>query len=733
MRTIVRFKWAVMAVWIAAIAALLLTAPNLGTLVHEKGQITIPEGYSSDIAAKLLDQAAKRDGAKPSLSLVLVLHDAQGRADQLQADGLQAVEKLRTMQDQVGLTSVVSFAEQPELAAKLISADGKTLLIPFHVERGELSVVDIRDRVKEQMKTLDSEAVLTGSGLIEEDVVINSQEGLKRTEYITVIIILVILLAVFRSAVAPLIPLFTIGMSYLAAQSVVAFLADRWDFPLSTFTQIFMVAVMFGIGTDYCILLISRFKEELGSGRSKVDAIVTTYKTAGKTVLYAGIAVMAGFASIGFSKFSLFQSAVSVAVGILVLMIALLTVVPFFMALLGKGLFWPASRKMDHPDSRIWGFAGKFTMKRPLITAAVLAAVIIPTLLAYNGSLSYNSMDEIGDQYDSVRGFNLIADSFGPGETMPATIVIQADRPLADPDSMAAIEALSAEVAGADGVAYVRSVTRPMGAPMEQPQVDPAMLTPEQQAAMQAAQQMVMATYMSSDMTLTKIEVILDTHPYAAETLDHVDGIKTLVETSIHGTPLDGAQYGIGGVSSLHDDLRNVSADDYNRTLVLMLAAIAILLFVLLRSVIMPIYLIASLLLTYYMTMTITELVFMNGLGYDGLSWAVPFFAFVILIALGVDYSIFLMGRFNENRDMKPAEAIISAMRSMGTVIFSAAIILSGTFAAMLPSGVLSLLQIATIVIVGLILYCAVFLPFFVPLMVRLFGRFNRLPFMKRS
>src|SRR5690625_6842966 len=116
-------------------------------------------------------------------------------------------------------------------------------------------------------------------------------------------------------------------------------------------------------------------------------------------------------------------------------------------------------------------------------------------------------------------------------------------------------------------------------------------------------------------------------------------------------------------------------------------------------------------------------------LGHDGLSWVIPFCAFVMLIALVVDYSIFLMGRFNEYKNGAIKEAMMRAMRNMGTVIISATIILAGTFGAMLPAGVLSLLQIATVVIIGLVLYAFLILPFFTPVAVKLFGEFNWWPF----
>ena len=733
MKTILRYRWTVAVLWIAATALLLFTAPNMGDLVREKGQLRVPDGYSSAIAETILDEVSEQEGTSQHSTFALVLHNEDGNLEALQADGLKAIEALRSREANLGIVNVLSFAEMPELASKLIAADGTTLLISFEAERGELSILDIREEVIAMLDNLESEHYLTGNGLIEEDVVINSQEGLKRTEYITVIIILVILFIVFRSVVAPFIPLLTIGISYLAAQSIVAFLVDWWGFPLSTFTQIFMVAVMFGIGTDYCILLISRFKEELGNGKDVREAIITTYKTAGKTVLFAGIAVLVGFTSIIFSQFVLFRSAVAVAVGVFVLMIALITIVPFFMAVLGKRLFWPSRGKLEHPESKVWGFAGSFSLKRPLLTILILAVVIVPFLLTYDGDTSYNSLDEIGDEYASVQGFNLIAEKFGPGEVMPTEIVIRAKQPLADQASLGELEALSARIAELDGVAYVRSVSRPLGAPPQAQQIDPALLTPEQQAAMQQQMNMVLDTYMSKDRTVTTLEVILEANPYAVESLDLVEEIEQVVsDASKSSTTLSGAEIGVGGVTSTHADLREVSESDYDRTIILMLIGIALILIILLRSLIMPLYVIASLILTYFMTMSATEFVFVNGLNYTGITWAVPFFAFVMLLALGVDYSIFLMGRFNENAQLSPSEAILSAMKNMGTVIFSAAIILTGTFAAMLPSGVLSILQIAVVVIIGLFLYAAVFLPFFIPVMVKLFGKWNRWPFMKK-
>jgi len=209
-----------------------------------------------------------------------------------------------------------------------------------------------------------------------------------------------------------------------------------------------------------------------------------------------------------------------------------------------------------------------------------------------------------------------------------------------------------------------------------------------------------------------------------------MEALEDAIARGLQGTGFEGAEYALGGVTSINSDLRDISEGDYARTVALMLVGITLILIVLFRSLVMPIYLVLSLLATYYTSMAMAELLFVRVLGLDGISWAVPFFSFVMLMALGIDYSIFLMDRFKEYRHLDPKEGILLAMKRMGTVIMSAAVILGGTFAAMLPSGVMSLMQIAAIVLCGLFLYAMVMLPLFIPVMIRLFGQANWWPFL---
>ncbi|KOP79975.1 hypothetical protein AMS60_16690 [Bacillus sp. FJAT-21945] len=1042
MHQIIKNKWIVIVAWIVIAGGLFMVAPNMAELVREKGQITVPDEYSSALAGEIMADVAKQEGGGDETQVALVFHNEKKLTAEDMKEAEKAIRILEKDKD-LGINEILTHFNEKSLKEQLVSEDGKSILTSITLNWNDREPSEVNDALYKAIKDIKVDHYYTSEWQINEDLMASSEEGLKKTEGITVVFILAVLLLVFRSVIAPIIPLVTVGLSYLASQSIVSFLVDRFDFPLSNYTQIFLVAVLFGIGTDYCILLLSRFKEELSQRESVAEAIVATYRNAGRTVFFSGVAVMIGFAAIGFSQFILYQSAAAVAVGVALLLVALFTVVPFFMAVLGPKLFWPSKSKAEHGESKIWGAVGRFSLARPFIALLIVAAVCVPFLVTYDGELSYNSLEEISGDVNSIKAFNAIADSFGPGESMPTQVVIKNDEEMDSAEYIGLAEKISKELEKIDLVDTVRSVTRPTGEPIEdffvakqaetleeglgegkegidkiseglneagtelsksEPELKKATngindlisgtselqlglkeiqtnlakiengirqgtkgsddikaglaqskkgaedllagykellggyqnihgnlqtITANYQKVSQGltalsagiaqandgmygylenkytdlsaddqyqkmkqtisgeqgllkqlsglsaninelntglakvtegmagantgfekamggqgglasgleqlikgieAQQagfnqlangqgqiiknmpkvtnglnsvndgqkqllagfgdlggqigqltdgldqsaeglnkvseglesaqdylaglsksenmdgfylpsevlesedfaQVFDTYMSKDRKVMTVDVIFKANPYSNEAINQVDEIKDAVVRATKDTKLENAVVAVGGITSTNADLSKMSDQDYSRTVVLMLVGISIILVFLFRSIIMPVYIIGSLILTYFTSMAINEAIYVNIFGYTGISWAVPFFGFVILVALGVDYSIFLMDRFNEYKDLSVAEAMLIAMKKMGTVIISAAVILGGTFAAMMPSGMLSLLQIASIVIVGLFLYAFIMLPLFIPVMVKNFGAANWWPF-KRS
>lgn len=142
----------------------------------------------------------------------------------------------------------------------------------------------------------------------------------------------------FRSVVTPFIPLFIVGISYVFSSAIVAILVKYFDFPVSVYIQPFLVALLFGIGTDYCILLLNRFKEELGKN-DKSTAVYNTFVSGGKTILLCGLTIFVSFLVILFAKFDLFKSAIGIGIGVICLMLVIYTLLPLIMSLLGEKSF----------------------------------------------------------------------------------------------------------------------------------------------------------------------------------------------------------------------------------------------------------------------------------------------------------------------------------------------------------------------------------------------------------
>jgi putative drug exporter of the RND superfamily len=226
--------------------------------------------------------------------------------------------------------------------------------------------------------------------------------------------------------------------------------------------------------------------------------------------------------------------------------------------------------------------------------------------------------------------------------------------------------------------------------------------------------------FMSNDRKITKMTIVLKADPYSKEAMSTINQINTAVSNGLKGTNLSQAKSGVSGPSATTNDMNNILSRDLNKTTAIVIIGVLLVLFLVIRSFWTPVFITASLLGAYYTAIFMINFIFIDWLGFEGISSFVPFFSFIIIVALGVDYSIFLMMRFKEYHSILPKEAIVLASRHTGGVIMSAVIILGGTFATLMPSGILLLYELAIAVITGLVVLCFVLLPVFLPAMIAL-------------
>jgi RND superfamily putative drug exporter len=220
--------------------------------------------------------------------------------------------------------------------------------------------------------------------------------------------------------------------------------------------------------------------------------------------------------------------------------------------------------------------------------------------------------------------------------------------------------------------------------------------------------------------TFTQLMVVLNKDPYSPEALDTVKQINEVLDKDLDGTILEGSLHGAAGPTSTTYDMNKSQLDSFNSTSVIVIVSVFLVLVMVIRAFWPAVYIILSLVASYYVGMAAVKLYTVYALGVDGVSSFVPFFAFVIIVAVGVDYSIFLMMRYKEYGNMDHREAITRAAKSVGGVIISAMIILGGTFATLMPSGLVLLIELAISVIVGLLVLTFILLPMMVPALMAL-------------
>ena len=465
MKTILKFKWPIAIGIVILTAVLFILAPDLAKQAEKAGSFQLLDSADSQKAAQMLEDAGEAD---ETISLV---YDLDQPADKAKKQEISATAKEITSASKI-VTDVLDPFESEEMEAQLVSEDRKIVLLPITVDGTDDEIIQLAEKIKKDIVSTEDKVYMTGEAIINNDVNESAQEGLKKTEIITVVLIFALLLIVFRSIVTPFVPLVAVGITYLLSQSFVAFFIDWFGFPVSNYTQIFLVAILFGLGTDYCILLLSRYKEELLAGHEVEEAIINTYKTAGRTLFISALAVFIGFAAIGFADFPIFKSAVAVAVGIAVLMLVLFTVVPLLMSILKDKLFWPAKGAATHKDSKLWIAFSKLSVMRPLLSMLIVAIITIPLLLTYDNDLSFNTVDEIDGSKESVMGLNLISDAFGEGDSLPVQVLLKKDSPIVKEGDITYLEAISRDLEKVEGVKSVRTVTRPTGELLEDLYVD---------------------------------------------------------------------------------------------------------------------------------------------------------------------------------------------------------------------------------------------------------------------
>ncbi|MEH7086237.1 MMPL family transporter [Neobacillus drentensis] len=1004
MRKIIKGRWAIFSIWLIATIVLTVIQPDINAILRQKGQ----QGTSSDSPSVMADTILKKMDTTEGVNNLIVFYDKNKISDDEMKKIGETVKSISDSSKELGIADIMDPFSIPEAKSSLVSKNGTTLMVSFKLDKKGREIDDIEKQFESKLDKVTVEYYISGEDFINNDYLKASQAGVEKSAALTVIFILVVLILAFRSVVTPLISLVAVAFSYLCSMGIAAQLIDKAGFPITSLTQMLLVLILFGIGTDYNILLFNRFKEELSHGHTIDESIVNTYKTAGKTIAYSILTVFIAFLALIFAESPIYRSGVVVVIGVTILLLEILTLTPFIMKVLGKKLFWPSKSVNGHKENKFWGKTSSFAVKHPIISTVIILLILGPMIFLHQEKLNFDTIGELGNKYPSSKAINLVAEHFGKGQAMPATVVIDTGKALDNNESLSVIDNITERLKSIKGVKQVSSITQPQGKPIDDFYVDSQMgsvthglsqtqdgvdqihdglkqaqdgfgsadfskvgqmvdgtakleegmdaltnglkqiqagindgsrnsktitngiaaietnlskmsggvallaenygkmqagykemgdhyqdaaqallgmksalsqmesmvtalgssyagsqndanyvalkqtikqlssslgqITPEGIQTLNANYNAVTAgfgkanknltaissglsqmadglkklesgldhassgigtivknmnsvtdglgqmksgqqqladglngfsvfgeklsdvnsgleqisdglgqtngyltqlstnktffipkealtnkdfkksfdTFMSKDRKITKFMVVLNDDPYSEKALKTVEQINKTVADGLKGTVLSDAKSGTSGSSATTNDMNNVLTRDLNKTTAIVIIGVLLVLFFVIRSFWTPVFITASLVGAYYAAMFIINYIFIDLQGLEGISSFVPFFSFIIIVALGVDYSIFLMMRFKEYPDMAAKEAIVLASRQIGGVIIAAVIILGGTFATLMPAGIVLLSELAIAVISGLVILCFILLPIFVPALMAL-------------
>ncbi len=679
-----RAKWIVFAVWVLLLFVMVGPSGQLADETDDSTESFLPRSAESkEVLAQLEERFP--DGDTENAIVVyrreggLTAADRRDIADDAEAIG--AVE---------GATGEATIPFQGRQGQQAVSPTGDVAFSTILFEGGDQdALADAGEAAADELGPAPDglEVYLSGSLGFSNDSA-EVFEGLDTTLLIaTAALVLILLLLIYRSPLIAITPLIVVFFSYTVATAVAYLLATAGLHVDSQGTSILAV-LMFGAGTDYCLLLVARYREELRRQEDKHLAMARAIRRAGPAILASGMTVVGALLVMLTADLGSTRSLGPIgAIGVFTVMVASLTLLPALLVIFGRRGFWPRGRLVAYdPGHRVeerslWRRFGLRVVGRPvlaLVGSTALLGVFCLGLLSYKDDFNINSF--FRDKPESVEGFEVLGSAFPAGFLDSTTLLVERDDgPVTEQDTSAAVDI----VAAVEGVAAVTPVD------------------------------------VSEDGQISRLSIVFEGDPYANDTLELVPEIRDELSSG-----LDPAlEARLGDATAIQYDYSEATQSDLRLLAPLVLAVIFLILVLLLRAVVAPVYLILTVIFSLFATLGVTAFIFIELVGDAGFDTSLPTYAFVFLVALGVDYNIFLMSRVREEARKCPTrEAVVRGVAATGPVITSAGIILAGTFAVLATLPVTFLLHLGFAVAFGVLLDTFVVRTIMVPAIAELVG-----------
>ncbi|MEI7684269.1 MAG: MMPL family transporter [Planctomycetota bacterium] len=733
---VTRFWLYILAAWIAAVLAGWFLAPPWESVTRSGEIAFLPPSAPSRQAEEFFKKAFPEDYAAGSVALVFAREKNElEEGDRLFVEKtvVPAVSKM-SLETDSPITNIRHLGEEG-VGSLLVSADKKATIVlievstPFQDPRNVPLVAAIEKLANDWTASGQAPAGLTiavtGSATAGRDLDLAEAAGARTIERWTIAIVIIILVLLYRAPLVAIIPLLTVFISVEVSVRLLGFLAGHGIFAPSRDLRVFVTVLAYGAGVDYCLFLVARYREELHNGIPPDEALSHSISRVGAAITASAGTVIGGIGMLAFARFGkIHEAGLVIPLALTIALVATLTFTGSLLRLTGPRAFWPQRIKEDH-GVNIWDTIGPLLVKHAGVVFIVFNLVLAPFAIlgiVHYHDLNFNPLSDLPRTAPSRIGSELLERHFPTGTLGPVTMLIGANTiDFQDPKNDATLRELTARLTanqGSLGLADVRSLTQPLGlsaagreklAMLEKNKL-------QEDARIKALRFYVSAAEGTSN-HVTRIDLTLTGDPLNRDGIAALERIQKEIPLLLP-RELQGATIEFAGSTASLRDLSDIKKGDQQLIQILVSSIVLVLLIIILRRVVVSVYLVVSVLLSYLATLGLTDLVFrsLEPGEFNGLDWKVPIFLFTILVAVGEDYNIFLLTRVKEEQDdFGPIDAIPHALSRTGKVISSCGFVMAGTFASLLSGSLLAMKQLGFALSVGVLLDTLVVRPILVP------------------
>jgi RND superfamily putative drug exporter len=648
-------KWLVLAFWVVVVVAAGSVASKLTDVQDNQASSWLPGSAES---TKALEKLAPFQ-SQNDIATVLVYSKDSGLTKADLASIGQKLDQVQQIQGAVPAKAPDGSPTQPSQQVQ-VSKDGQVAqgMVTFNFGKdGWNKLPDVKDQIVSTASVPGTTMYVAGPGgqAADSAAVFAGIDG--KLLYSTLIVVVVILLLTYRSPLLWLLPVMSSLVALIVAQGVIYLLAKNAGLTVNGQSAGILTVLVFGAGTDYALLLVARYREELHRHEDRHEAMAVALHRATPAIIASALTVILGMLCLVFADMNSTAGLGPVAaIGIGVALLVMITLLPAFLVIFGRWIFWPRRPLFDTLEpsaSGFWARVGARIAPRPrlvwVVTAVVLGIFSLGFLQLNAHGLA--TADAYTKDFDSVTGQQVLIDHGLADSSTPIQVVANADQGQAVARAMQGIPGL-----GQASPPFVKN-------------------------------------------GVALVQVPLDSDPTSKAAFATVDDVRA----AVHQVP--GADALVGGGSAINADIEKASLRDDKVIIPLVLIVVMLVLMVLLRALLSPLLLIATVVLSFGASMGLSTLIFRHVFGFAGADASLPLFVFVFLVALGIDYNIFLMTRVREETPQHGTRrASLMALGATGGVITSAGLVLAATFSVLATLPLVAFAEIGFAVALGVLL-----------------------------